>query len=381
MKSKSLLLTAMLFVISSFSVAAADSTSWTYQNGTLSTGANVGIGTNVVDNHFLAPGVLQVGNFVPFFSPVFNRTRGAFLGVVYCQNDPANGPNCGYTANVADNTYYPFYGANRAKGTPSALLPNTKDTILGEWGGQGYSGVNGQGCNQDGWGCYNAALMRAVADGDWGVNNWPGRLEFWTQPPGVALDSSTAVKRLVIDSQGNSFFYGPISVEKDWPSPSSTNLISQYTSFGDFSRFVLRQAGGSSAAPSASASGQSIGAISYRGYDITNGFSSSSDASIVATTDEAFTSSNHGTRLTFYGTYTGTKTVGQWLQLANGNVVLGDNGQISTSATNGFFYIPSSGGPPTGTPTTFTGKVPCEYDTSTNKMCCYNSGWKCSQMN
>jgi trimeric autotransporter adhesin len=47
-----------------------------------------------------------------------------------------------------------------------------------------------------------------------------------------------------------------------------------------------------------------------------------------------------------------------------GNIVVG-NAAIATNATNGFLYLDSCAGPPTGTPTTFTGRVPIVIDTTT----------------
>ncbi len=59
-----------------------------------------------------------------------------------------------------------------------------------------------------------------------------------------------------------------------------------------------------------------------------------------------------------------------------GNVVVG-TAAISTSATNGFIYIPSSAGAPTGVPTSFAGRVPIEIDTTNSKLYAYIDGaWK-----
>jgi len=59
-----------------------------------------------------------------------------------------------------------------------------------------------------------------------------------------------------------------------------------------------------------------------------------------------------------------------------GNVVLG-NAAISTSATDGFFYAPSSAGAPAGTPTTYTGRIPMQFDSSNSKLYAYIGGaWK-----
>lgn len=57
------------------------------------------------------------------------------------------------------------------------------------------------------------------------------------------------------------------------------------------------------------------------------------------------------------------------------NIVLG-SAAIATTATDGFLYIPTCAGTPTGTPTSFTGRVPIVYDTTNNKLCVYNGAWK-----
>lgn len=49
---------------------------------------------------------------------------------------------------------------------------------------------------------------------------------------------------------------------------------------------------------------------------------------------------------------------------------------ISTSATDGFLYIPTCVGAPTGTPTTQTGRIPMVYDTTNHQFWFYDSGWK-----
>ena len=74
-----------------------------------------------------------------------------------------------------------------------------------------------------------------------------------------------------------------------------------------------------------------------------------------------------------YGVFNSTPT-SQILQL-NAAVICGTNAALTTNATDGFLYIPSCAGAPTGTPTAYTGKVAMVFDTTNNKLYCYDSGW------
>lgn len=61
---------------------------------------------------------------------------------------------------------------------------------------------------------------------------------------------------------------------------------------------------------------------------------------------------------------------------ATGNVSVGD-GTLATNATNGFLYVPTCAGTPTGTPTTKTGFAPIVVNTTNNKLYFYSSGsWR-----
>lgn len=62
---------------------------------------------------------------------------------------------------------------------------------------------------------------------------------------------------------------------------------------------------------------------------------------------------------------------------SNGNVILGNQSAVATNATDGFAYIPTCAGTPTGTPTAYTGKVPMIFDTTNLKLYVYTGGaWK-----
>ena len=62
---------------------------------------------------------------------------------------------------------------------------------------------------------------------------------------------------------------------------------------------------------------------------------------------------------------------------ADGNVVAGGSVALATTATNGFLYVPTCAGTPTGTPTSITGMAPIVVDTTNNKMYFYSGGqWR-----
>jgi hypothetical protein len=61
---------------------------------------------------------------------------------------------------------------------------------------------------------------------------------------------------------------------------------------------------------------------------------------------------------------------------ANGNVVV-NTAAIATTATNGFLYLPSCAGLPTGVPTTYTGRIPMVVDSTNLILYVYVGGaWR-----
>ena len=60
-----------------------------------------------------------------------------------------------------------------------------------------------------------------------------------------------------------------------------------------------------------------------------------------------------------------------------GNIVAGGSVALATTATNGFLYVPTCAGTPTGTPTAITGMAPIVVDTTNNKLYFYSGGqWR-----
>lgn len=64
--------------------------------------------------------------------------------------------------------------------------------------------------------------------------------------------------------------------------------------------------------------------------------------------------------------------------VGSGSVVVGDGSNaLGTTATDGFLYVPTCAGTPTGAPTTQTGSAPIVVDTTNNKLYFYSGGqWR-----
>jgi len=71
--------------------------------------------------------------------------------------------------------------------------------------------------------------------------------------------------------------------------------------------------------------------------------------------------------------FNGTDWVGTIVEDVNNNVTVGE-ASLATTATDGFLYIPSCAGTPTGTPTTKTGFAPLVIDSTNNKLYAYIGG-------
>lgn len=70
-------------------------------------------------------------------------------------------------------------------------------------------------------------------------------------------------------------------------------------------------------------------------------------------------------------------TTAQIQLTTGGNTIAGSLAALATTATDGFFYVPTCAGAPTGTPTSVTGKSPIVIDTTNNRLYFYSTGaWR-----
>jgi hypothetical protein len=101
-------------------------------------------------------------------------------------------------------------------------------------------------------------------------------------------------------------------------------------------------------------------------------------ASISAVVDGTPGTNDMPGRLVFSTTADGASSPTERMRITSaGNVVAGGSAALATTATNGFLYVPTCAGLPTGTPTTITGMAPIVVDTTNNKLYFYSSGvWR-----
>jgi hypothetical protein len=102
---------------------------------------------------------------------------------------------------------------------------------------------------------------------------------------------------------------------------------------------------------------------------------------IEAVAAENFTGSTAATDLLFYTKLTGTGPGSAPTERARitstGNFVAGNQAALATTATDGFLYVPTCAGTPTGVPTAITGMAPIVVNTTNNKLYFYSGGaWR-----
>lgn len=67
-------------------------------------------------------------------------------------------------------------------------------------------------------------------------------------------------------------------------------------------------------------------------------------------------------------------TAAEKMRITAAGNIYGTSG--TTSMTDGFFYIPSAAGIPSGTPTAISGRLPMYYDSTNNQFYVYNGSWR-----
>ena len=152
------------------------------------------------------------------------------------------------------------------------------------------------------------------------------------------------------------------------PSGTAGNAIS-------FTQAMTLDASGQLAIGTTSAAGKlNVDGAAYFGDDSNNAFVVDSTSSLV--TIGAAGRTSFSTSALRFLTSDGSAALERARITSGGNFVVG-TAALATTATDGFLYVPTCAGTPTGTPTTQTGTAPIVVDTTNNKLYFYSGGqWR-----
>jgi hypothetical protein len=112
------------------------------------------------------------------------------------------------------------------------------------------------------------------------------------------------------------------------------------------------------------------------GYDNTGTPVQRASAAISLQADATPTVGSVPGRIVFQTVPSGSTTLTEAARIdANQNFIF-STAALATNATNGFLYVDSCAGAPTGTPTSYSGRVPLVFDTTNNNLWMYDAGWQ-----
>lgn len=153
---------------------------------------------------------------------------------------------------------------------------------------------------------------------------------------------------------------------------STSTLVSErYSTDASCGLLVVRKYRGTLAAPTAVASGDSVGFVNFAAYGGTN---SRVVGRVRCVVDTYTSDTNISAYLMFDTSSPGAATPTEKMRITATGNIYGTSG--TAAMTDGFFYIPSAAGAPSGTPTSISGRVPMYYDSTNNDFYVYNGAWK-----
>lgn len=147
-----------------------------------------------------------------------------------------------------------------------------------------------------------------------------------------------------LDSNSGLSITGPLVVTKNWPSAASTNLIGSFDNYGDAGRFTFRRADGSSGAPTQVLNGETIGQLSFRGYQSGGAFATLGSVSLSAIATENYTATGLGAQLSIASVATGASSAAVRLTIDGNGDVTATGFVKSSSPTKGIGYVTGAGG-------------------------------------
>lgn len=178
-----------------------------------------------------------------------------------------------------------------------------------------------------------------------------------------------------IDSVSNINTGSPLNIVVTSGDTGPVSTIFGATGVNNNNLFVTRHARGTQTAPTATQNGDALGGLLAMGYH-SGGFSVGGYISVIAT--ENWAPGDNGAKMILATTLQTTGDTNQGIVITEKqSVIVGGSygGALATNATDGFLYIPTCAGTPTGTPTTQTGYAPMVWDSTNKKLYVYAAGW------
>lgn len=179
----------------------------------------------------------------------------------------------------------------------------------------------------------------------------------------LGISTTAPTSQLMIVGSGLTGTARGITLNQYDSSPSNAAVI------------FLQHSRGTPGSESAVLSGDILGNVAYGGW---NGSAFDTGVLTRGLAAENWSATNEGTDFDVRTIPIASITPQtRFLVTANGNIVLGSQAALATNATDGFAYVSSQAGTPTGTPTSYTGKIPVTYDSTNNLLYAYsNAAWR-----
>ena len=223
------------------------------------------------------------------------------------------------------------------------------------------------------------AYMEGLAGVNWTASDNESELSFFTTPTGT----TTATEKMRLLGSG---FLGigttdPTALLHTKGTASTSALRSERVeAAAGAAQLNLLKARGTPGSEAATQSGDGLGLVGFGGW--ADGAWRAASAFIQSVAGSLWSSTNRESYITFSTTPSASITQAEGLRITSlGSLLTGRGASstflaaLATNATDGFLYIPTCAGDPTGTPTAFTGKVAMVFDTTNNELNIYDGSW------
>lgn len=243
------------------------------------------------------------------------------------------------------------------------FVASTDDYAINKGGSIGLGGLNGAGGNFDPWSFATVGGYKENATS----GNYCGYFAIATAGSG-----GTLAERIRVTSAGyvGVGITSPECLHHVYANSGAQSIL-ESVSDTTASNYIMRRALAGRAQVNAAAVAGNFSWTAYDGssYQYVAILRGGSEGSVSSTSSPGY--------ISFLTTPSSSTSPTEKLRITSaGSVIIGAQSALATDATDGFLYIPTCAGTPSGTPTSYTGKVPIIYDTTNNYLYVYNGAWK-----